>query len=751
MTTDNRMLFRHIEKLAGEAPAVAAVRVERGAPRLFLNGEEKYPLLAWSWSLKQAAPFFKQAGIDMLHPVLGLNSVWLSSGEYDWSRFDALFNDLLAIHPGAYFLPRVQLDAPEWWKANHPNEMIVPAVAEGINGKNRYHTPQLNPEGGWHWGIHLNEPSFASDLWRREMEQIFRAFLRHVETSPLRSRIFGYQIASGIYGEWHYFMAEFLPDRSPAMAGKVGYVPDAAARLHTGYGLFRDPRQERDVIEFYRRFHEDVCAGTILHFARICKEETGGRALCGAFYGYQLENVWMQEGGHLAPEKILQCPDLDFIASPYSYQSANQEMPNAGPNDVFDDVGNYLGRSRGIAGDAGYRVLPESLKRHGKLYFAEVDPSTCVQAISNPAPDAALMDYDAMLAGIGGAGYESPAGTLKILARDLGQMFTLGNGGWLFDFGPLLAIRRSWYDSAAVIEKVNQFVQLGKKRAALDLSSVAEIAAVYDAKSLFVTRHWKAEEPFPKGADCMDFFSQWFGDSQARALHRLGAPVDFLYRFDLAPEDVSKYRLFLMVNLFYLTPAEVGQLHALFRNSGATVVWFYAPGFVSHENLDQAQMERLTGFRFRVSDAPEAFILTAKLADDEETLTLDFGTKSKRFPRFSITDEEIEPLGFWAESEEVAFAEKKMQGWTSIYVGTAPLPVAVLRWLVKRSGARLWSTKADIIRATRDAAMIVATEPGKRTVNLPVPMTELSGDNRAIHALDMELGEVKIFTTRSLY
>jgi hypothetical protein len=80
----------------------------------------------------------------------------------------------------------------------------------------------------------------------------------------------------------------------------------------------------------------------------------------------------------------------------------------------------------------------------------------------------------------------------------------------------------------------------------LDLDSVAEIAAIYDAKSLFVTRHWKAEEPYSQGTDCMDYFSYWFLDSQARAFHRIGAPVDFLYRFDLKPLDVKKYRLFFM-------------------------------------------------------------------------------------------------------------------------------------------------------------------------------------------------------------
>lgn len=428
MKTD-RIKFKEIENLRSEKPALAEIRNERGGPRLFLNGEEKDPMLAWSWSLIQATPFFRQAGINMLHPVLGLNSVWLENGEYDWSQFDNFLNEVLVIHPGAYFLPRVMLDVPDWWKERHPKEMIVPAVPIGTDGKNRYHTPRLNPEGGWHWGIQLNEPSMASNIWRSDMEKIIRAFLNYVENSPLRSRIFGYQIASGIYGEWHHFMAELLPDLSLPMQEKVGYVPDAEARLATSYGLFRNPEKEGEVIEFYRRFHEDVCAETILHFARICKEGTGGRALCGTFYGYQLENVWMQEGGHLAPEKILNSRDIDFIASPYSYQGATSENLKISPNDVYDDCGNYLGRSRGIAGDAGYRVLLESLKRHGKLYFAEVDPSTYIQAISKPKPGVTKMDYDDILSGIGGVGYDSLEGTKKILQRDLGQMFVQGNGG----------------------------------------------------------------------------------------------------------------------------------------------------------------------------------------------------------------------------------------------------------------------------------------------------------------------------------
>jgi len=255
-----------LEKIKPEPAAIAAIKVSKSCPRLFLNGKELYPLLAWSWSLLQAAPIFKQAGINILHPVLGLNSVWRESGEYDFYKFDEFFDQLMALHPQAFFLPRVQLDVPDWWKKSHSDEMIVPAIPIGTEGNERYHKSELNPEGGWRWGIHLNEPSLASEVWKHDMEEIFRAFLSHIENSPLKSRVIGYQIASGIYGEWHYFMAEFLPDLSEPMRKKLAYVPDAEARLKANFGLFRDPAREKNVIEFYRRFHEEIIADTILHF-----------------------------------------------------------------------------------------------------------------------------------------------------------------------------------------------------------------------------------------------------------------------------------------------------------------------------------------------------------------------------------------------------------------------------------------------------------------------------------------------------
>ncbi len=321
-------------------------------------------------------------------------------------------------------------------------------------------------------------------------------------------------------------------------------------------------------------------------------------------------------------------------------------------------------------------------------------------------------------------------------------MFVRGNGGWLFDFGPVLRTGKSWYADENIIAEVNRFSRLGELRRDMDMSSCAQIAAVYDAKSFFVTRHWRAEAPFPKGGVNVDYFTRWFMDSQGRAFHRLGAPVDFVYRFDLTPNDSRKYRLLFMVNLFCLTSDEVSYLREIFRNSGVTVVWYYAPGFVTPEKLDLTQMERLTGFHFDLITEPGPMLIQARF-DNE----LQFGVKSPQYPRFAVNDDDAMELGYWMDCHEVAFAYKEVEGWSSVYVGSAPLPAEILRWLAKRAGAELWSTQPDIVMATQDAAMIVATSEGERTFTLPKPMTALDCDEmRRAYNLNMGMGEVEIFT-----
>ena len=557
-------------------------------------------------------------------------------------------------------------------------------------------------------------------------------FLKHMERSPLVSRLIGYHPTWGTTQEWNYYGEDFLPDTSGPMQRVAGPIPDAEARMHSTYGLLRDPEREGDVIRFYQKFYRAI-GDTVLAMARIVKDETDRRVLCGVFYAYVTEIPRIQEGGYQAAEQVLQSRDIDYIAAPYCYQPGNAVNKEGVRVTMVDGANNRLGHPRGVAGDGGYRVPLESLRRRGKLFISEMDPSTYLDASAYK-----------VIGGHGGLGSDTLEGSLRILQRDLGKMMACGVGGWLLDFGPLNKAPGGWYAGEEIIAQIKEFVDLGKaRRAGLDIGPASEICVVEDVDCFHASAHWKAGSPWTNyGIKSTDYVNHWFVNTQARAVHRIGAPFDGLFRFDLTAEDARRYRLLLMLNSFFLAPQEAKRIRSLLRDSGCTVVWYYAPGFVTPDRLDRSQMERLTGFTFSVLEKPGTMMMKSSLGGESTR----FGVNENHFPRFVPDTTGVEVLGEWEDGVGPGFAVKEYEGHTSVYVGTAPLPASVLRLLAKRAGVRMWSSREDIVFATRDAALIVATEKGNRSLTLPTPMAPAEGGPaERRHDLEMAYGDVRLF------
>ena len=90
-------------------------------------------------------------------------------------------------------------------------------------------------------------------------------------------------------------------------------------------------------------------------------------------------------------------------------------------------------------------MMTESLRRQGKLYISEMDPSTYLD--ENP---------HRVIGGHGGIGSDTLEGSRRILQRDLGQVFASGVGGWLYDFGPLNRAKDGWYASPEMIAEMKK-------------------------------------------------------------------------------------------------------------------------------------------------------------------------------------------------------------------------------------------------------------------------------------------------------
>lgn len=724
----------------------AAIRVERGGPRLFLNDAEVAPLIGLSTTLTTTVGNYDQMGITLLQPQLGMASAWTGPGEYDFSNLATYLGRILALAPGAYFIPRVQLLTPRWWKEAHPDQITT--YDQDRTGSRFYDVIRKGdlPLGeGDHYFTNFYgeawEASYASEVWQRDTAEMLRAFVRYIESSPLRSRMAGYHFVHGRTEEWNMPGGDWLPDNSAPMAeahaAKNGgaALPTAEERLASEYGLLRDPAQEANVIDFYRSLHE-VRADAVARFAEAIKGEMGGRVLCGTFWGYLMEVPRGQESGHLAPLAALDSPHLDFVACPYTYQATNVDGADRRDSDMVDGAGNWLGRARGVAGDGGFRAMLESVRRRGKLYISEVDPST-------------YLDETNQWRGIGGTGSETQEGSIQILRRDLGKVFAEGVGGWLYDFGPYHDVPTGWYGSEPIIAAVREVNALMQQRLARDIGSVAEVVLVGDTESFYASKHWLASKPWPgQGIRYSDFFNHWFLNAQARSLGRIGAPFDLLYRFDFSAEDARRYKLVLVPNAFLMPPDEVDAMLAMLRGSGATVVWYYAPGLLQPSGIAPDQMAKLTGLTFE-EIADGELLINARVGDFAQA----FGVKSTEVygPRFAVKDADAEVLGAWRDTGETAFARKEMDGWTSVYVGTAPLTAEWLRRLATEAGAALWTDRPAIVNATRGAAQIVATDDeGGLGVTFPAPYVPESG-GAAITAgtLPVGFGDVRLFLSEA--
>jgi len=102
-----------------------------------------------------------------------------------------------------------------------------------------------------------------------------------------------------------------------------------------------------------------------------------------------------------------------------------------------------------------------------------------------------------------------------------------------------------------------------------------------------------------------------------------------------------------------------------------------------------------------------------------------------------------------ADVGKAAFASREHNGFTSYYVGTDAVPVEVLRWIATKAGVRMWSSKPDNVRASKEAAMVVASDSGERVVRFPQALAAVEGGaSKTEHRLTMEFGEVRVFVRR---
>lgn len=672
-------------------PAVASVRAHHGVPTLFINGKP-HSGMAYAAYGPSVEVFrdFARAGVDLFtfaatptESGYGLaRTAWVAPGKYDFSELDERVNMVLKADPHAYFFPRLYLHAPKWWSRQHPDDLVLMDPGDGRP------IPFIHSGG-------KPAPSWTSPTWRRDTVEGLRRLIAHVEAAPYADRCIGYHIASGSTEEWMMWGAnenqwvDYSPVNTTAfrqwLRAKYGTlenlrrawnapvasfeavtVPNKARRLHAELGSLRDPAKEQAVVDFYL-FNSDLVADTICYFAKAVKQLTRREKIVGAFYGYTLQlcgEQRQQNAGHLALDKVLASPDVDFVCSPTS----------------------YCFRQLGGEGTSDFMSLLGSVRLHGKLWFDENDIRT------SPGPGAA-----------GGWGKpENVAGDLLQQDKELANVLTNGTAQWWFDVG------RNRYDDPTLMRRIGQLTANAAEVSDVDRTPADEVAMVVDEKSLCYLRPGD-----PLGA--------WLLVRQLPALGRIGSPVGHYLASDLP--RIADRKVFLFMTSFAPTAADRAAVDAL-KKDGHVLVFFYTPGLYRDGRLDETAMQDLTGIRLRMSRQPTELRL-ALVPGHSETDGLAgaaCGVAHKTFPVCYADDPAATVLGTLPDGR-ARLVVKRHSGWTAVFSAVPMLPASLLRRIARLGGVHEYLQTEDVVWASRGLLGVSVREPGVRKIALPRPAT----------------------------
>lgn len=688
---------------------VAAVKPHHGVPTLFVNGQ---PHNGMAWATYGPTPEvfsdFTKAGVNLFtfsatptEAGYGLSATtWTGPNEYDYSQLDERVMMVLQANPQAYFFPRLYLHAPLWWSQQHPDDLVLMDPGDGKP------VPFIHAGG-------KPAPSWASETWRRDTVEGLRRLIAHVEASPYADRVIGYHIASGTTEEWmmwggnegewvdyspvnvarfrQWLRGRYKSDEGlrqawhdPAVTLAAAAIPPRRQREHTDLGALRDPATEQAVIDFYL-YNSDLVADTIQYFAKAVKDLTKREKITGFFYGYLLQlcgEQRQQNAGHLALEKVLACPDVDFVTSPTSY--------------AF--------RQLGGDGTSHFMSLLGSVQTHGKLWFDENDIRTSLSGGQ-----------------VGEWGRPADVnGDIIQQDKELANVITNGAAQWWFDVGG------NKYNDPRLMQRIGELTRNATDALEANRAPADEVAMVVDESSLCYLR-------------VADPLGAWLLVSQLPALHRIGAPVGHYLSSDLP--RLNRHKLFLVMTSFAPSAEQRRAVEAL-KGDGHVLVFCYAPGLYRDGQIDEAAMAEFAGIKLRLSREPQA-LKVALQGDDPLVKGLaetSYGVDHRTEPICFADDPAATVLGTLPGGQP-GLVVKRYQDWTAVHTAAPMLPTALLRRLAQEAGAHCYNDTPDVVWASRDLLAVCVKEAGRRTIRLPDPRTVsdlYTGQEIAAHVTSFE-------------
>jgi len=704
--------------------AKTEVRVVKGAPTVFLNGEP-IPALPYFWSScgyaktaeereaerRRLMGNMREDGVHLY--MRGPDSGWVEPGVHDPTRLsvdrpqetmDDMMARTLAVDPDGYFIPRLSTAPPFSWTMPHRDEMEVVADATDM----------------------YRQVSWASDVWLAEAGEMLTTFVRYCESQPWADRVFAYHV-DGPSGEWcpRAAMTGQYGDYSKAMhkwfrtwlrsqydddeqvlreawndrnvTFETAAVPSPEQQATAAFHRYRNPRSEMQVIDYYSAVR-DRSVHNIRTLTQVTKAACERRKIVGVFYGYEAAVFWSpalfagensqmeyrqattQRSGHMGLSWVAECPDLDYIAAPYDY--------------LYRTVGGV-----GVS-----QSLPYAVTLRGKLFWTEDDTRTCTADRQ-----------------IWYGRTRSDEESVAVLRRNFAEVTTLNASLWWMDQGG------RWFDTGPVRETIRDLVTLAGQLPAMDRRPSGEIAVVLNEDGPFYT---ELENNYGWSAV---FKQRLFG------LARLGAPYRLHTLRDLDLDNLPEYKLWIFLECHALDAASRERIAARCKRDGNVLVWLHAAGLINREPSVE-NMKELTGIEFLMREMPWEHIVA--ISNWSHPITRDlprdlvYGTDRMCGPVFLVWDDEATELGLGIYNNganDTALAIKEFGrgargrgagasgagDWASVYSGAPNLPANLLRGLARHAGCHVYCDSGDQILADRNFVVVHTAAGGGVTIRLP--------------------------------
>lgn len=619
-----------------------------------------------------------------------------------YDELDARIAVFFEADPEAYILPRLVFVPAPGWRKQYPDDVI--RYADGTTG----------------------DLSLASDRFWMEAEHALRGIIEHLERTPHRDRIIGFHLERG---EWFHpadtgfdlsfanreAFREWLRAKykNSVVALRAAWF-DGEVQFHTAeipslpkaepsLNMLWAPRRERRMIDFLE-YTSDITARRLISLATAAKEASGNRALVSVCYGYTFE-FDHTFSGHLALEKVLDCPAIDIISGPPSY------------------------RDRRIGGAASFPAPVDSAAVHGKLWISEEDIKTHL-APENGAPD----DFNPRLPASSATHHAQMRSMGKALAHQVGLAWMdLWGEGWL-DASDI------WEDIGIYHSHYAGFLKHRKARS-------PEVAVLLSERSLL---HIRRDASFLRRllSHHRDIFQ------------RLGASVGFYLQSDVTHRGFpTDPKLYVFLNPYRVTAEQRQAIKEKLQNGGKTLVWLYAVGVCEDRGQPEESANDLVGMALRQQSWGSP--MGSQLVEPHHPITeriraRELGTRERANPSFFVDEEDpgITILYEYAHTGLPSVAVRDLGTWRSVFCGEPILSMDLAEGLCRYAGVhRYLETNEDYVWAGH--GWITIHSPGSGVRSLLVPegqgLYDVTNSVLVAEALREYRMAVRAGTTRIFY